>query len=240
MISLSREWAALSRAMYGQEFIDELANLLRENKVRTILECGCGDGHILRGLAEQGFVGVGIDTSLEMIALALKNNQHFNISYEQMNWLDIADKIKAQFDAVMCRGNSLSAVSSWDNPAINPLEARKKIEESVGLFFERLKKGGLLYVDAVSQSEADRIGRVIEIKAEGVDLRGKIEYDLQNRTRRVFGEGKVLGEDFEGGSVSYLLMSDELEGIVRKLNPSHVWRPKLEHEINYDLVCAVK
>ena len=41
MMSLSKEWALLSRAMYGQDFIEELSEFLKGQKVKTILECGC-------------------------------------------------------------------------------------------------------------------------------------------------------------------------------------------------------
>ena len=58
MMSLSEEWALLSREMYGQKFIDELAEFLQKQKVRTILECGCGDGYVLNGLAQKGFSGI--------------------------------------------------------------------------------------------------------------------------------------------------------------------------------------
>jgi len=238
MMSLSKEWAFLSREMYGQKFIYELAEFLKKQQVKTLLECGCGDGHILYGLAKKEFRGIGLDASQEMIALALENHQHPDISYRHMNWLNLRE-LKEQFDAVMCRGNSLSTVTSWGKEHINQREARSKIEESISLFFQRLKKGGLLYVDCVSQEEIDKQGE-IEIQTPNIQLKGKIEYDWQNMERRVFGSGKVFGEDFSGGSATYLLTANELERIVKSHNPSVVWRPKLVNEKNYDIVCATK
>lgn len=238
MMSLSKEWALLSREMYGQEFVNELAQFLKNQGVQRILECGCGDGYILHGLAQNGFSGVGIDAESEMITLALENHQHQNISYRQMNWLDLG-KLKEQFDAVMCRGNSLSPVASWRKGKINPTEARNKIEKSISLFFQRLKQGGLLYVDCVSQREIDKNGEV-EINTPNIQLKGKIEYDWQNMERRVFGSGKVFGEEFSGGSATYLLTASELERIVRSYNPSVIWCPKLVNERNYDIVCVIK
>lgn len=238
-MSLSKEWALLSRAMYGQEFIEELSGFLQEQKVGTILECGCGDGYILQGLARRGFSGVGIDASSEMIALALKSNQHLGITYRQMNWLDIKD-IEEQFDAVVCRGNSLSVAASWGRQEIDIEKAKKKIEESIGLFFQKLKNGGLLYVDTISQREMDEGGGEVEIKTENINLIGRIEYDWENKTRRTYGSGRVFGEDFSGGSIGYLLTPSELEGTVRSFNPVRVWKPKLIHEVNYDVICARK
>jgi len=238
MISLSKEWALLSREMYGQKFIDELADFLQKQNVKTILECGCGDGYVLHGLAKKGLGGRGIDENPEMIALALENHQHPNIYYKQMNWLD--RDLEGRFDAVMCRGNSLSAVVSWGNEHPNLREAKGKIGESINLFFQKLKEGGLLYVDTCSQEEVDRNGGNIEIITPNIQLRGNVEYDWQKMERRVFGRGKVFGEDFSGGSVSYLLTPKELEEIVRSHSPSVVWTPKLKHEQNYHIVCAKK
>ena len=239
MISLSKEWALLSREMYGQEFIDELANFLQKQNVQRILECGCGDGYVLHGLAQKGFSGIGIDASPEMIALALENHQNQNISYRQTSWLDLG-RLEDRFDAVICRGNSLPSVANWGKEHINPKDSNKKIEESIGIFFKKLKQGGLLYVDTCSQSEVNKNGGDIEIMTPNIQLKGRIEYDWQNMERRVFGNGKVFGEDFSGGSVSYLLTPDRLEEIVRNYRPSVVWRLRLVNEINYDIVCAKK
>lgn len=239
MMSLSKEWALLSREMYGQEFIDELAEFLQKQKVKTILECGCGDGYVLQGLAKKGFQGIGIDASPEMIALALENHQHPNISYKQMNWLDIR-RLEEQFDAVICRGNSLSFVASWGKEHLNPREAREKIEESISLFFQKLKQGGLLYVDTCSQEELNKNGGDVEIRTENIHLIGRIEYDWQKMERRVFGSGKVFGDDFSGSFASYLLTPKELESITKSHSPSVVWCPKLVRKKNYDVVCAIK
>lgn len=237
MISLSREWAILSNELYKQDFIDELAGFLNQYNIRTLLECGCGDGHILKGLAEKGFQGIGVDSNLEMIELALNNNPNPNISYELMSWLDI-NHINKNFDAVICRGNSLSAVASWGDNHINP-ESKNMIKKSIDLFFKKLKQRGLLYLDCCSQDEINRNGGDVEIKTSHVQLSGKIEYDWKNMERRVFGRGIVLGEEFQGGSASYLLTPNELENLVRDHNPSYVWHPKLVYEKNYEIICAL-
>jgi len=231
MISLSKEWALTSRAMYGQEFIDELAIFLKKYNVKTVLECGCGDGNILNGLAKKGFTCLGIDSDKEMIDLALKNPV---ASFKQMNWLDI-DKLDECFDAVICRGNSLAGVVSWGKKHLDADVALQKIEESVKLFYSKLNKNGLLYLDTCSGKD---VGDV-ELKTKNIDLKGKVEYDFDKMERSVFGHGKVLGEDFNDGSVSYILTVDELERILKKYF-SKVFRVELVNEKNYLVVCALK
>lgn len=239
MISLSEEWALLSKAMYGKDFIDELTGFLRGQDVKTILECGCGDGYILKGLAQRDFKGLGIDSNPEMISLALKNNKHSNISYKHMSWLDIRN-LERKFDLVMCRGNSLPYVISWDKQEINSEETRRKIKESVGLFFEMTTQNGLIYIDTISQEELDKNGGNVEIKIANIHLEGKIQYDWQNKIRRIFGGGRIENKKFVVEAVSYLLTPYELEKIVRSYNPSVLWKPELKHEKNYYIVCAKK
>ena len=239
MISLSQEWAILSRYFYGQEFIDELAEFLKREKINELLECGCGDGNVLRGLAEKGFHGLGIDTSSEMISMALKYNQHPNIIYQKLNWLDL-EKITRNFDCVMCRGNSLTSCVSWEKQEINQEEAKKAITKSLELMFEKLNPWGLFYLDTISQREIDNNGGELEFHYPNLYLKARIEYDWHRRIRRTFGQGVVNGEQFSGGSYSYLIRPQEMMDLVKSFHPSKIWSQNLAHEINYQVICVRK
>ena len=158
-MSLSKEWALLSRAMYGQKFIDELAEFFRKNNIKTILECGCGDGNVLYGLAKRGFRGIGIDEDSEMIQMANQEHSHPNITYIRLDWLNLG-KISEQYDCVMCRGNSLSYVLNWGKDKKTPFEIIiKSIAKSISLMFDRLKPNGLLYTDTVRQEDINACNR---------------------------------------------------------------------------------
>ncbi len=239
-MSLSKEWALLSRAMYGQNFIEELSNFLKRQKVRTILECGCGDGNILQGLVNNGFNGLGIDGDSEMIQMANQEHSHPNINYQVLNWLDLG-RLSEQYDCVMCRGNSLSYVLNWGKDKREPAEiVTKSVAKSIGLMFDRLRINGLLYVDTVRQKDIDAGNRKIELKYPNILLKGKIEYDLARRIRRTYGEGVVLGKEFKGGGESVFITPNELEGMILGLKPARVWHPNLKSEVNYHIVCAKK
>ena len=73
-ITLSEEWAELSKSLCDQKFIDSLVKFLKSQRVSTVLECACGDGHILINLAKAGISGIGIDTDKFLIERAKKNN----------------------------------------------------------------------------------------------------------------------------------------------------------------------
>jgi len=203
MISLSEEWGILSRAMYGKDFIEELSDFLKKQNVETILECGCGDGNILRELAKRGLKGIGIDGDRHLIQEALKNNVHKNIEYKYFNWVEI-EKLKGTFDSIICRGNSLSYVVSWDKKSFNQNLAKKEIEKSISLFFDKLRKGGLLYVDTIPQKEIDEGGGKVKINTGEIYLEGEVIHDWKKRLRYIGGSGMLGDKYFSGGSSSYL------------------------------------
>ncbi len=239
--SLSEEWAAISEAMYGREFIKELDHLFKKNNVKRILECGCGDGHVLRMLAEKGYAGIGFDNSQEMIEMAKKKNFHTNLQFKTMNMLDLAN-INQQFDAILCRGNTLSVVISgemgtrkFDFEKINNL-----LSKIISLMAEKLKSGGVLYLDAISEAEANGTERQVHIKSPKVGITGCVKNDRLKKVRYTFGGGTVHGKNFNGDSIGYLLTIDDLEALLEQFGFSKIWRPKLEHEINYEIICATK
>ena len=241
MMSLSEEWAILSSKMYGQEYIEELAELLSANDVESLIECGCGDGNVLKGLANEGFSCVGIDGSAEMISRALKYNNHPNISYHQLNWLEL-DSLSTKFDAVICRGNSLCVVNAWEKPIeeFDPENARKDVVLSINKFFEKISPGGLIYIDITSRSEIERGSMSFKLKVEDIDMDCIIDHDWNKRLRTTTGAGTVCGTYFSAVNASLLMDVEELEEIITQFKPSRTWRPEMKYEVNYDVLCVKK
>jgi len=226
--------------MYGSEFIKELADLLRELGVRTIIECGCGGGHVLHGLAERGFTGVGIDADEEMIDIATARHSHPAIEFRKLDWRK-ARELARTFDAVICRGNSLTNVGGWGKGDIfDPGRCRMEIGRSLKEMLAALKSGGLLYLDTISQHEIDQGGGHLNLSFLGYSMAVDITHDWFRRTRVIEGKGIVRGQQFQNRSLSYLLAPNEMEGLVRGLGVKRVLRPNLAAEPNYDIICAVK
>lgn len=241
MITLSQEWMMLSKMMYGQEYIDSLGQFLRSQNVHSILECGCGSGHVLYGLAKLGFRGLGIDNNNEMIAKAIESCPHPNLQFLKMDWLNLS-RLNGCFDAVICRGNSLTYVATWDKPQEMPRTEKllRKIRKSIRLMFSKVKLGGLLYVDTISQEEIDKKGGNVEFHTPNIDLRGKIIHDWRKRLRITKGDGTIDGQKFYGKAVSYLIRPKELEEIIRDDQPARIWSPHIQGENNYHIICAIK
>ncbi|MFY9564638.1 MAG: class I SAM-dependent methyltransferase, partial [Limnochordia bacterium] len=90
--------------------MEQLVPLLRKHKIRSVLDCACGTGLQLIGLAESGFDVVGSDLSENMLAVARRNLEKEGIGDVQLiqaDFREINKKIDRKFDAVICMGNSI-------------------------------------------------------------------------------------------------------------------------------------
>jgi hypothetical protein len=154
-----------------------------------------------------------------------------------MDWRRI-NEIPEQFDCVMCRGNSLSHVVSWN--VGNPHPSKGLIIESLKKMAERIKDKGLLYVDTITQKEIKNEGGSIKIDLGGVNLVGTMKHDKKNKLRYIEGHGIVHGKKFSGGTVSYLLSPDELVDILKEIGMQEIFSPRLYYEKNYTILCARK
>ena len=234
-MTLSEEWVFLSELMYGQEFIDELAVLLKSFRVKTILECGCGGGHILEGLARAGFEGIGLDKDPGMIEMANKRHSYPEITFQVLDWLDI-DQLDFEPDAVICRGNSLPYVQSWDQVKN---DAQKLITKTLDKMLQVLKPGGLLYLDTVSAEEIRRGGGRYSIHMPGVELTGQVRFEESLRFTE--GNGNIHGQDFSVNLGAKFYTADNLIQQLKAISSTiDVFTPKLINEVNYDIVCAIK
>ena len=245
-MGLSEEWAELSAVLCSPEFINSLANFLRKEKVKTILECACGDGHVLSGLAGNIESGIGIDQDDYLIGCAIKNNKNKNIKYRKADLLNLdKDPILASqtFDAVICRGNSIPNIGAWGtNPiTFNPGVCQRSIEQALKQMWARVKDGGILYVDITRQEDIDKGNYRPTIKLGDVDLKGVVTLDIENKRRDVYGEGIVKDRPFKGGSSTYLITPNELQTIIYKLiNPKEIWVPTEVQDTLYQVICVRK
>lgn len=233
MTSISQEWVRVSELMYGQPFIDELANFLREQEVKTILECGCGGGHILYGLAKKGFQCFGIDSNPEMVAIS-KRHSHSNLKIQELDWLEL-DGLKNWYDLVMCRGNSLGYVESWDKNKLNPSRSQRLIKKSLEFMFDKVSPGGILYVDTIKEDDARKGRNSITEHSEELGLKFRLFSSLDTRSFHVW-----KGKEYVGVALSYLIPRERLEEELKQLGSKRVFEPSIQHEENYSILCASK
>jgi SAM-dependent methyltransferase len=238
MMSMSERWSFISKAMYGQEFIDELVVFFKKQGIESILECGCGDGRILKGLAEKGLKGRGIDADEKTIYAACEKNNHVNIKYGILDWLDL-DQIKEKFDAVMCRGNGLVYVDGWTVGREHHDERERKIEKSIELMFNRVNDKGLLMVDTLPKAYFKEKNIKFQLEKNGVDLEVQIKHFYNTKTRHIWYKGKINNEEVQGEMSCHILYPGELMDMMRPY-ANEVWCPtNFKHETNL-IICGKK
>lgn len=105
---------------------------------KKVLDAACGTGMHALALTKLGFDVVGADFSSEMIAKARSNANDTGLKsrFETIGFGSLAATLgKAQFDAVLCLGNSLPH-----------LLTRTELDQSVADFASCLRPGGLLLI----------------------------------------------------------------------------------------------
>lgn len=124
------------------DFVDKVEtecafNLFNGDKVKKILDVGCGTGNFSIKLAKMGYEVVGIDISEEMLkeARMKAENEGFDIKFYKMDIYDL-DFSNESFDAVF----SMAA-----------FEFIQKPEKAIDELFRVTKKGGEILVGIINK-----------------------------------------------------------------------------------------
>lgn len=170
-----------------------------------ILDIGCSNGSVAKGLFEAGFSVTGIDFSAEMIRAAEADGCGA-VHFRQMDMLDVATAFPAHaFDGVYCVGNTLVHLSG-------PAEISKALEG----FRYILKPGGLLILQILNYTHIlrTRPSQLPLIDAPPIRFERYYTYEadaIQFRTRlHVSGDERV----YEGCTRLYPLEYAELETLL--------------------------
>jgi glycine/sarcosine N-methyltransferase len=114
--------------------IPDLLKVFSENKVKKILDVGCGTGDHVVDLAKKGFDAVGIDRSIAMISEANKRKRSMvgainTARFVKADLRDVATRFKKEpFDAVLFMGNTISH---------NPGRYRETIQDASSLLTDK-------------------------------------------------------------------------------------------------------
>ncbi|AFQ44501.1 class I SAM-dependent methyltransferase [Desulfosporosinus meridiei] len=90
-----------------------LADYVTQEKLKSILDIGCGTGTFALEISRMGLKVLGVDLSDEMIGISKKKAQGFggDASFAVADMRDLST-IETEFEGVLCLGNTLAHVSS--------------------------------------------------------------------------------------------------------------------------------
>lgn len=109
MASLYTNLAAVYEAMYQQfinykEEYDFYSRLVQAYKGHSVVELGCGTGHLAAYFVQNGFAYTGLDVSADMLAIAQRNTPAATFLHADMRHFTLAQKA----DAALITGRTSS------------------------------------------------------------------------------------------------------------------------------------
>ena len=106
-----------------------------------LLDAGCGTGHQVCALAQNGYRAVGADLSKEMIDMARQTATDLGVSadFHVTPYATLHHTVGGGFDGLFCLGNSLAAAGSRD-----------AVRDAIGQFARCLRRGGRLFLQIIN------------------------------------------------------------------------------------------
>ncbi len=253
---IAATWGICLEFLYSKEYVEGLADFLKQNKVKKVLDCACGTGfpalQLIRG---HDFSVVLSDGNKEMAARAMEKILESGIEAQAHNikWQGLGNHFKEEFDCVLCRGNSLVYVDSWGKNSIRPAKARAELEIALKNFYVALKEGGICYIDIIPEKEFESpTGTICEVfgkrKIEGSEysLVWIVSHDKKNRIRSwspqlLEWDNGIVADKQSLSMKSLLLRHEELEEMLYDTGFSKVDKyVKIRGENHYDIFIARK
>ncbi len=162
---------------------DEYIKILKSSGAKKVLDVGCGSGRFLERLKSEGFEGIGIDISEEMIRISINKGLNANL----MNIYDLVDK----FDAVVCIADVLNYMDKNELQSfllkIKELLLKKAIficDVNTSYGFEEVAEGSFI------KDEADRVLCVDSVYDNAI-FSTKINYFYKKNEFYVREEGLI-------------------------------------------------
>jgi SAM-dependent methyltransferase len=121
--------------------IPVLTDVLGPPAAGGLLDAGCGTGHQICALAQNGYRAVGADLSEEMIGIARRAAMNLGVSAEfhVTPYATLHHTVGGGFDGLFCLGNALAAAGSAD-----------AVRDAIGQFASCLRSGGRLFIQIVN------------------------------------------------------------------------------------------
>lgn len=247
-LSLADLWDITTTFMWDQKYVAGLDQFLRSEGVTTILDVAGGTGFPCLELRRMGWDITYSDGSALMLGHFKKRLEGSGqqIPRNHSDWLELSQNIPGRFDALLCRGNSLIYVDSWDHTGVHE-ETKERIKKSLAEFYKTLNDGGFLYVDITDKREFDQksypiieeLGERI-ISDKSTKLTWELNHDYEKRIRTCRSVLSRDGQEYVHTYQSYLLSHEELVNMLKEIGFRKVEETKIDGEDSYTVFVARK
>jgi SAM-dependent methyltransferase len=109
VIAEKYSWFFFSRENIIERQIDQLKPILEQFKIKSILDCSCGDGLQTIPLVKQGYIVDGGDISTSMLKKAAERaeKENLKINFKQADFRELEETFSQTYDCVLTMGNSI-------------------------------------------------------------------------------------------------------------------------------------
>ena len=150
-------WDYQARDIWGEDYPQALADLLKSHDVEMILDCAGGTGFPAIEFKQLGLNISYSDGSPEMLAFfnAKRFDAKLTIPTYLSSWQQLPQRVPYTYDAVLCRGNSLVFVGAYmDDAPLSRESALDMMREAIQGMFSKVADSGFLYIDLPKPEKA--------------------------------------------------------------------------------------
>jgi len=163
-----------------------------------VLDLACGTGSYSLALAEKGYNVTASDLDLNMINQLREKRKKSKIlmDVKQFNMIKVAEKVKGEYDAVICIGNSLVHLNNFED-TLTCLKGVKKV----------LKSGGKCLIQIVNYDRViyHLVSNLPTIINEEANLSFKRLYTFNVEDYRIIFKGILEVDDYQSSEETVLL-----------------------------------
>jgi SAM-dependent methyltransferase len=197
MSNLYTNLSAVYEAMY-QSFINYeeeylfYSNLLTKYNCTSLLEIGCGTGHLASRFIKNNFTYQGLDVSDDMLAIAKQNNPHANFINGNMRDFNLLHKV----GACIITGRTISY-----------LLTNNDVMETFNSIHKNLNPPGIVYFDCIDANKFIPLVDPQKIITHTANFKNK-KYQRNSIWKINFKEGftfnwaSVYYQEYEGGQLN--------------------------------------
>jgi SAM-dependent methyltransferase len=242
----SNAWDQEVRNLWPKNYPESLSKALKDFGVSTILDCAGGTGFPSIELKEMGWDVNYSDASDSMISFfdQKTKSKSLDIPMYKSKWETLSGNIPNRYDALMCSGNSISNINTYDSESTFTKEAiLANIKLAAKEFYTMLNNGGVLYIDLYTEECAmPKAPYSVATSSATHRVFRTISYDPVRNIRLNLTTMSSLTDDSEFDTISKTIpiVSEELIGALLEAGFSRVERAAVSDADYVDSFFAFK
>lgn len=188
-------WDAKVYEEWGQCYPESLSRYLKELGVSSVLDCAGGTGFPVIDLKKLGWDISYSDGMKESIEFFRRKKGELSIPNFLSTWSDLPKNAPQKYDAILCRGNSLSSNIELKPGEIDAEVAKKQVLGDLRGIRAVLNAEGVLFVDVCSPEYARPRKPIVKYDTHyvGETIQHTLSYD-STRDVKIAEYRNVAGE----------------------------------------------